>query len=120
MRRLRGKNSHHRSRGSPLDRTTSVEDNVGRCPDDFQGYNARGPLGMDAGADGLTQRLRTSTEGLYRHSLDLHRSYSHERSSFSRRNSDDSSSSINRRNDSIMEDVNDSLPLVYLIKMHKM
>ncbi|CAA2933422.1 CHUP1, chloroplastic-like [Olea europaea subsp. europaea] len=65
MRRLRGKNSHHRSRGSPLDLTTSVEANVGRCSGDSQGYNTGGPLEMDAGVDSLTQRLRTSTAGLY-------------------------------------------------------
>ncbi|KAL2516304.1 actin binding protein family [Forsythia ovata] len=115
MRLLRGKDSQRHSRGSPLDRITSVEDNVGRSSSDSQGYNPGVPLGIDAGADGLTHRSRTSSEGLYRHSLDLQRSYSQELKtvkgegrSYSRRNSDDSSLSIYRRIDSITEDVNDS------------
>ncbi|KAL2493172.1 actin binding protein family [Abeliophyllum distichum] len=118
MRLLRGKDSQRHSRGSPLDRTTSVEDNVLRSSSYSQGYNPDVPLGIDAGADGLTaltHRSRTSSEGLYRHSLDLQRSYSQELktvkgegSSYSRRNSDDSSFCIHRRIDSITEDINDS------------
>ncbi|XP_022885085.1 protein CHUP1, chloroplastic isoform X2 [Olea europaea var. sylvestris] len=117
MRLLRGKDNLHHSRGSPLDRTTSVEDKVGRCFSDSQGYNPSGPLDIDPGADGHTQRLKNSSERLYRHSLDLQRSYSHdsktlkgEGSGYSRRNSDDSSLSIYRRIDSIREEVNDSSP----------
>lgn len=117
MKLLRGKDNLHHSQGSPLDRTTSVEDNVGRCSSDSQGYNPGGPLGIDAGADGHIQRSKTSSEGLYRHSLDLQRSYSHdsktlkgECSGYTRRNSDDSSLSVYRRIDSIREEVNDSSP----------
>ncbi|KAA8541728.1 hypothetical protein F0562_022880 [Nyssa sinensis] len=68
---LRGKDSHHHSKGSLLETTTLVEDTVGTHSSDSPRCSSGISTGIDAGTDGHGDRLRTLSLGSS--SSDLHR-----------------------------------------------
>ncbi|PIN24201.1 hypothetical protein CDL12_03071 [Handroanthus impetiginosus] len=110
---LRGKGSRDRTKTSPLQRTVSVDNIASRYSGDIASRYS-----CDIGADAT---LRNSSGCSSRRSFDLPRSYSRsqksvtgESSSCSRRTSDDGSSTIFRRFDSLTED-DDWTPAIDLL-----
>lgn len=113
---LQGKGSSRRNQeqASPLERTVSVDNIPGRYSCDFpSGFS----VGGDGGSDDLIKTSRNSSGASSRRSLDIPRSYSRgtksitgESSNCSRRTSDDDSSSILRRIDSLTGYDNDWSP----------
>ncbi|CAK9165325.1 unnamed protein product [Ilex paraguariensis] len=114
MRLLKGKEGHHHSRGSSLETTACVEDTVGLYYSGSPGRNSGASTGIDAGTDGGHNRLRTSSRGSSRSSMDLQRAMivkvadSNDLEGVLQRNSDAGSSFVYRRIDSIAENISDS------------